>query len=159
LGIKVATSSVNITDSANVSIPRVCTILAPRTSISNAFCLGSGSRRRVVIFSGKFCYPFFKLIYHSSKLIEIEVFGQLRVEIETYYSNIGIHIMMNHYISYTPYPRRSYHCPWVANLRAVNLLHKHPVFENNYVAMMGVFAEAFNLRPLEILKTIIDLPT
>ena len=61
--------------------------------------------------------------------------------------------------SYTPHPRRSYHYPWMANLHAVTHSHQYPVSENDYVVMMEELANAFSLRPLEILETIVDRPT
>lgn len=60
-------------------------------------------------------------------------------------------------IGYTPYPRRNYHYPWMANLHArVGMSNSYPVSEDNYVKMMEILAESFNLSPLNILEMIVD---
>ena len=59
-------------------------------------------------------------------------------------------------IVYTPYPRIHYNYPWMANLHACGPIHQYPVSEDAYVSMMDMLAESFNLRPLEILETIVE---
>ena len=61
-------------------------------------------------------------------------------------------------IGYTPYPRRNYNnYHWFANLQAcVGSFNQYPVSEDNYVEMMEILAESFNLCPLEILHIIVD---
>lgn len=61
-------------------------------------------------------------------------------------------------LSYTSHPRVSYQYPWMADLHAVTHSHQYPVSEGAYVNMMEELAESFNLRPLEILETIVDRP-
>ena len=60
-------------------------------------------------------------------------------------------------INYTPYPRIIYNYPWMANLHAgVGVSNQYPVSEDNYVEMMKLLEKSFKLRPLEIIKTIIE---